>query len=533
MTDGTRHRGCRIPRTGRARIPAVLTLLALLAACAGTQPKDLEVGTGGEAPGGIPQGQAATAPTRGGFGDLSGGATPPVPPTPSGRGPGGSTSRRTDGGATSGGAGASGAAAPRTGSAATGGTPTAAVPGVPAPSTPGVPPGSAAPGGGNGGATDIGITADTIKLGGFYIESGPVGSLGITLLKAVKAVYNEVNAQGGIYGRKIQVIDCDTSFTSGDKPRTCYSKLTQQDKIFAFASAGDGPAMVTGSPLICKDQIPAIWMDGLASDEFKCPFIFPTGPPGRSQSHVVADYYVKTKKPKTVGLLIENDDIGQEWADGAKDVLTKAGVKVVTEQRSNLGDTNLNAQVINMQAANPDFIFFASEPLGGILFQLQAKSLGYKPPMPAAGVTCNVEIWPREVGDYTKGMICQHPWLLPQSNLPEHAVFEKTYKKYWNDWDQRNYYTEIHWVAAKAVVETLKLAGPNLTRARVLEVLRSGAFDGFDTGFGVKFKQQASPDGGNIFDTEVAVIEIAEPSGKPYYYKLLQEPMPDPFFVVE
>jgi ABC-type branched-subunit amino acid transport system substrate-binding protein len=289
--------------------------------------------------------------------------------------------------------------------------------------------------------------------------------------------------------------------------------------------------MVTASPLICKGEIPAIWMDGLASDEFKCPYIFPTGPPGRSQSHVVADFYARTKKPKTVGFLVQNDDIGNEWLAGAKDVFAKYGVKVVTEQRYNLGDTNLNAQVINMQAANPDFIFFANEPLGGILFQLQAKSLGYKPPMPAAGVTCNVEIWPREVGDYSKGMLCQHPWQLPQSGLAEHAAFEKTYKKYWNDWDQRNYYTEIHWVAAKAVVETLRAAGPHLTRARVLEVLRGGALNGFDTGFGVKFKQQSSTVG-NIFDTEVAVLEITQPSGKPYYYELRQSPVPDPYFTV-
>ena len=506
------------PHRKPARAAAGLLLVALLgAACAGTQPKNVEVGTGGN----------SSALPSGGLN------IPTIPPgsTSVPLNPGGTAA--TPGRTTTG--GGSTPTPARSGGQSTGTTrPATSTPTAPGtPSIPGLPGPAPAPAQGNGGATDIGITADTIKIGGFYIESGPVGSLGITLLKAAKAVYNEVNDQGGIYGRKIQVIDCDTSFTSGDKPRTCFTKLTEQDKIFAFASAGDGPAMVTGSPLICKAEIPAIWMDGLASDEFKCPFIFPTGPPGRSQSHVLADYYVKTHKPRTVGFLVQNDDIGNEWRDGAKEVFEQAGVKVVTEQRYNLGDTNLNAQVINMQAANPDFVYFADEPLGGILFQLQAKALGYKPPKPSAGVTCNVEIWPREVGEYSKGMICQHPWKLAQSGLPEHGIFEKTYKKYWNDWDQRNYYTEIHWVAAKAVVETFKQVGPNLTRARLLETLRRGALDGFDTGFGVKFKQQASETGGNIFDTEVAVIEITAPSGKPYYYEMRQDPIPDPFFTVK
>ncbi|HEV7865258.1 MAG TPA: ABC transporter substrate-binding protein [Acidimicrobiia bacterium] len=385
-----------------------------------------------------------------------------------------------------------------------------------------------APAQGNGGATDVGVTADSIKLGGFFIESGPVGELGITLLKAVKSVFNEVNAQGGIYGRKLQLIDCDTSFTSGDKPRACYTKLTQQDKIFAFAATGDGPAWVTAAPLACKDQIPALWTDGLSQNEFVCPTIFPTGPAGRSQSRVVLDYYLKNKKPKTVGILAQNDDIGNEWLVGAKEVLAKGGVKIVAEEKYNLGETNFTTQVTNLRFANPDFVFFSSEPLGPILFQKTAEGQGWKPPLPSAGVTCNVSVWPRQVGDYAKGMICQNPWQLLSAKLPGQVEFERNYKKYWSDWDKRNYYTETMWIAARATVETLRQAGPNLTRARLLEVLRSGSFNGFDTGFGVKFSQQSSAKG-NLFSINVAVVEVAKPADDNPYV-LLQEPIPDPFF---
>ncbi|HYT39446.1 MAG TPA: ABC transporter substrate-binding protein, partial [Acidimicrobiia bacterium] len=408
-------------------------------------------------------------------------------------------------------------------SAASGGPPPT---GPAAPSAAG--PSSGAPASGNGGATDIGVTADTIKLGGFFIESGPVGELGITLLKAVKAVFNDVNASGGIYGRKLQLVDCDTSFTSGDKPRACYTKLTQQDKIFAFAATGDGPAWVTAAPLACKDQIPALWTDGLSQNEFVCPTIFPTGPAGRSQARVVLDYYIKAKKPKTVGILAQNDDIGNEWLVGAKEVLAKYGVKVVAEEKYNLGETNFTTQVTNMRFANPDFVFFSSEPLGPILFQKTAEGQGWKPPMPSAGVTCNVSVWPKQVGDYSKGMICQNPWQLLSARLPGQVEFERNYKKYWADWDKRNYYTETMWIAARATVETLRRAGPNLTRAKVLEVLRSGAFNGFDTGFGVKFTQQSSAKG-NLFSLAVAVVEVAKPADENPYV-MLQDPIPDPYF---
>jgi ABC-type branched-subunit amino acid transport system substrate-binding protein len=268
-------------------------------------------------------------------------------------------------------------------------------------------------------------------------------------------------------------------------------------------------------------------MDGLASAGFRCPYVFPAGPPAQSQAHVLAQYYASNKKPKTVGILVQNDDIGTEWAEGAKEVFARHGVKVLSEQRYSPGDGNLTSQVTNMRLANPDFVFFANEPLGGIAFQHQAQTQGWTPPLPAAGVTCDAEIWPREVGTYSKGMICARPWA--QEGFPEHGVYEQTYKRYWNDWDQRSSVTEVHWVAAKAVVETLRAAGPNLTRRRVLDLLRGGALDGFDTGFGVKFNQVSSP-GGNVFDTAVAVIEITEPSGNPSYYTLRQKPAPDPHF---
>jgi ABC-type branched-subunit amino acid transport system substrate-binding protein len=518
----------RTPRRPRALAVSLLAATLFCVACAGEQPKHLGLAanaglTGGGAAAALSTTTSSTAPA----------VTPAAPAAPDGLTgtPGPAAASAPAGGPTPGGAAGRPSATPAPVAAAAGGAsgPRSAAAVNPAPGPgPGAGNPSAAPVGGNGGATDVGVTGDTIKLGGFFIESGPVGELGITLLKAVKAVFNDVNATGGIYGRKLQLVDCDTSFTSGDKPRACYTKLTQQDKVFAFAATGDGPAWVTAAPLACKDQIPALWTDGLSQNEFTCPTIFPTGPAGRSQARVVLDYYIKNKHPKTVGILAQNDDIGNEWLVGAKEVLNKYGVKIVSEEKYNLGETNFTTQVTNMRFANPDFVFFSSEPLGPILFQKTAEGQGWKPPMPSAGVTCNVSVWPKQVGDYSKGMICQNPWQLLSAHLPGQVEYERNYKKYWADWDKRNYYTETMWIAARATVETLRRAGPNLTRAKLLEVLRSGAFNGFDTGFGVKFAQQSSAKG-NLFSLAVAVVEVAKPADDDPYV-LLQEPIPDPYF---
>jgi branched-chain amino acid transport system substrate-binding protein len=482
------------------RVPvAVLASFLLGVACAGTQPKDVappETGrtspTTVPVPATVPGGTGAPAPT------------PSGPPAPGSAALSRSSVRPV-----------TVPSHPRSPSPVPGARSVPGGPGTPA----GAP-------GGNPGATDVGVTGDTIKLGGFYAESGPAGVLGITALKAAKAVFDTVNAQGGLYGRRIELVSCDTSSASGDRAAACFTKLTQEDKVFALAAGGDGPAMVTAAPLMCKEQVLGLWMDGLASASLRCPHVFPAGPPAPSQAHVVVDHYAATKKPSTAGILAQNDDVGTEWAAGAKKVLAKHGVRVVSEQRYELGEDNLAAQVTNMRLANPDFVFFASEPLGAIAFQLQARAQGWTPPLPAAGVTCAAEIWPREVGASSKGTICARPWV---EDAPERAIYEQGYKRYWNDWEKRTTATEVHWVAAKAVVETLRAAGPNLTRKRVFDLLRGGALNGYDTGFGVKFAQRSTPTG-NVFTTAVAVVEITEPSGNPSYYTLRQKPAPDPHF---
>lgn len=382
-----------------------------------------------------------------------------------------------------------------------------------------------------GGATDVGVTEDRITFGGFYIMGGPVGELGITLLKATQAVFNEVNAEGGVHGRQLEVIPCDTQFTSGELPRQCYERLTQEHDIFAFAAAGDGPAHVTGVPLMADDGIPGLWLDGLSGNQFDEEIVFPTGPPAISQARVLADYYVDAHDPDTVGILLQNDAVGEEWTEGAVQVFEDQGVEVVAQERYNLGDSDMTSQVTQMRFADPDFVFFAAEPLGPILFQTQAQGQGYETPLPDAGVTCNVNLWPEQVGEYTEGMLCMHPWNHLSDPTEEQERFIETYNRYWDDFDQYNYYTEIHWVAAKALVETLERIGPNLTRERVVEELQGGLMDGYDTGMGVTFEHQETATGGNAFMNEAAVIEIVNPAASgAQIYEQVQDPSPDPYW---
>ncbi|HEY3240069.1 MAG TPA: hypothetical protein VGL92_10930, partial [Acidimicrobiia bacterium] len=180
MTATTRRR--RGARAGLALLAGIL-----LAACAGSQPRNVQTVGGAAAPldSGQPGGTTASSvpPIAFGGNATTGAGTPSVhnPPrrsttgTPTPRASGSGSSTPANGAAHS----------PTPGSP----TPTSPVPTVPAPAAP--------PAGGNGGATDVGVTADTITMGNVSDLGGPVPGLFQGGPYGTQAYFNYINSQGG------------------------------------------------------------------------------------------------------------------------------------------------------------------------------------------------------------------------------------------------------------------------------------------------------------------------------------------------
>ena len=104
-----------------------------------------------------------------------------------------------------------------------------------------------------------GITDDRILIGSSLALGGHAGYLGTQTLHGAMAYLNRVNAQGGIHGRKIEVISYDDGY---DPPRcvTNTQKLIIQDKVFALFCYVGTPTTVKILPLVEEAQIPVVGM---------------------------------------------------------------------------------------------------------------------------------------------------------------------------------------------------------------------------------------------------------------------------------
>jgi branched-chain amino acid transport system substrate-binding protein len=435
---------------------------------------------GGAVAAATPEGGAvtgATGPAAGAARSAAGSGAKAAGPSASASASGAAGSRAAAGpaGASGGGSGPS-AAAPSASAAATGGS---------RPGSAGGTVGGPAAGLPNGGATDIGVTADRILVGGVWFHESYLDRYSRVAEHATRAFFNEVNRAGGVFGRKIEYVSCIDGGDSS-RARACFKDLVENKKVFML---GPSVSWSTGTiqDYVKQQKIPFVGSFGLYLEEYKNDnrYSFPTQVPVFDIARLFGKFLLEQVKPKSVGISYLNIEAAQECMKGLEDYLSKAGVAVVAKVSNEFDEPDLTPQVLKMRQANPDIVAFCNDPVNNAKFVgVAARSQRYKPPMGWIGGWPTVPEFGKIVGDWGIGhygfsSVCYHE--APECDAdPDVRLFKAQVNKYYpGDLDRMHYYGQNLWCGAKMITEALKLAGPNLTREGLLSALDSGAFNGW------------------------------------------------------
>jgi ABC-type branched-subunit amino acid transport system substrate-binding protein len=468
-----------------ALLAAVAAVALLAAACGGSQPHSLAVGTVADTGTGV--GAGAGSPT-GGVADAASAGVAATPGSPAAVG--GGTAAVTPGassGASAGTKAATGNAAAAGGTVGGSAAPRAASAAAQNPNTPsvgGVGGGPAAGGGAaapdNGGATDVGVSADSIRFGSISGNNTPLGNLiSQPVTTAVFATMRAINDAGGIYGRKMVIADCDDS---GDvtRFRSCYRKLIDESKIFAFTTSVTwGTGEVHGD--LGRDRIPWIGSWGFYTSEWKDPWMFPVHLSTVTEARADAAWVRDILKPKTVGILYLNTPEQQLAKSALHAVLDPAGIKTVREIPQEIDTPDESSNVFSMRAVNPDHIIHFSWPPPMIKFIVDSAQQGYWPPLGISGNHLIGEQVGRLIGDWAKkGMYSITSYKLWGSGDEYQAIMDKyapQMKKL------HHHQTQSGYVGVKITADAAKATGPKLTRDGIVKTLESRRWD-FGPGLG-------------------------------------------------
>jgi branched-chain amino acid transport system substrate-binding protein len=230
-------------------------------------------------------------------------------------------------------------------------------------------------------ATTVGVTKTEIKIGHTIPYSGPASAYG-AIGHGHMAFFKRLNEQGGINGRKINLISLDDGYSP---PRTVEQvrRLIEQDQVaFLFNTLGT-PNNTAIHKYVNQKKVPHLFLS-TGADKWGDPKHFPWTigwqPSYRTEAQIYAKYILKNKPDAKIAILYQNDDFGKDYVIGLKDGLGAAyGKHVVKELTYEVTDATIDSQAVTMQAAGADTILTAATPKFAAQMIRKIYDMGSKP----------------------------------------------------------------------------------------------------------------------------------------------------------
>ncbi|MFB5086787.1 ABC transporter substrate-binding protein [Psychrobacillus sp. PGGUH221] len=242
-------------------------------------------------------------------------------------------------------------------------------------------------GGEEGSSSDGG---DTIKIGANLELSGAVASYGSSEADAIELAVEEINADGGIDGKQIELIKVDNKSDAAEATSAAI-KLTSQDKVTAIIGAATSGNSVAQVQIATDNKTPMISPSGTSTtvtvgENGKVnPFTFRTAFIDPFQGTVAANFAANELKVKNAAVFADN---ASDYAKGLAESFIKdfeaAGGTIVAEESYVAKDTDFRSTLTRIKASNPEFIFIPGyyEEVG--LIVKQARELGITVPLMGA-----------------------------------------------------------------------------------------------------------------------------------------------------
>ena len=210
-------------------------------------------------------------------------------------------------------------------------------------------------------AAGIGLASPSFAQSTVYMpavveESGPGAVSGTNFRDGLKLAVEEVNAKGGILGKKIDMPIFDTQSQAGVS-RGLIQKVLDNKPYVIFGPVYSGSVLVD-MQLTQAAEIPEIVGGEAATITMKNdPYVFRTSFGQQASMPKIGNYIANDLKAKTVALVWVNSDFGKPGRDAFLKEMEKHNIKVVTDISTELGQTDFSADVIKVKAANADVIF--------------------------------------------------------------------------------------------------------------------------------------------------------------------------------
>ena len=334
-----------------------------------------------------------------------------------------------------------------------------------------------------------GASGDVIKIGGLAPLTGAVSVYGNATNNGIKIAVDEINAAGGVLGKKIQYI-CYDEKGDATEAVNAYNKLVQNDEVVALV--GD----VTSTPTLAvaqqaiQDGLPMITATGTAEaitqtgdNIFRACFTDPF------QGELMANYASKKLNAKTAAIIYNMaDDYSLGLMETFEKTAKELGLKIVAKESYTTNDVDFKSQLTKIAAQKPDVFFVPVYAQDLALIAVQAQQIGIKAKMLGAdGWDGVLEKIDKSNVSALDGSFFSSQYSA-ESDDPALKKFLSTYKE--RNKTEANMFSVLGYDAMKMMAQAITEAGSTDSQA-IVEKLAAIDYNGL-TG-NIKFDKDRNP----------------------------------------
>jgi ABC-type branched-subunit amino acid transport system substrate-binding protein len=322
---------------------------------------------------------------------------------------------------------------------------------------------------------DAGATDTEIKIGNIVPYSGPASAYGV-VGKAMGAVFQRVNDQGGINGRKINFISYDDAYSP---PKTVEQarKLVESDEVLLTFGVLGTPSNSAIQKYLNAKKVPQLFL-ATGATKWNDPKHFPWTmgwlPSYQSEGKIYAKYLMKDHPGKKIAILYQNDDFGKDYLKGIKEGLGDKASSIVVEESYELSEPTIDTHIVKMKALNPDVMVYFTTPKFGAQALKKVGELGWKPVQIIANVSASTASVMKPAGfENAQGVIsaayakdASDPQWKDDAGMKD---FDSLLAKYLPEVNRTDSSLMTGYNMALTMVAVLKNAGDDLTRANIMK----------------------------------------------------------------
>jgi branched-chain amino acid transport system substrate-binding protein len=327
-------------------------------------------------------------------------------------------------------------------------------------------------------AAEDGVTPESIVFGQATVLEGPASALGQGMRAGLHAAFTEVNKNGGVHGRKLELVSVDDGYEP-DKSIAATKKLIEQDKVFALIGAVGTPTAAAAQPIATAAKVPFIgaFTGAMFLRNTKLENVINIRASYDAETEAWVKHLTEDLKIRKIAIFYQDDAFGRAGLSGFKKAMDKRGMEIAAEGTFERNTVAVKSALLTLKRAEPEAVVMVGPYKPCAEFIKLARKVEFNP------VFVNISFvgagaLAKELGPDGNGVVVSQvvpfPWDVSLKAVADYHAAMKAV----DSQAEPGFVSLEGYLVGRLAIAALDKAGKDVTRETLLKTIKdTGRFD--------------------------------------------------------